>query len=150
MIRMYYEQVFESLGIKMSDEMLDKAAALTRGFPYLMQLVGYYLTHYAQMKGVVDETIMAKAEKSALGDLEDNVFRPVLAPLSDNDRVFLKAMAQCGDTATIAALQLELGNDGPAIQPYRKRLIDSGVIESPRRGELVFAVPYLSDYLRKE
>lgn len=102
------------------------------------------------MKGVVDETIMAKAEKSALGDLEDNVFRPVLAPLSDNDRVFLKAMAQCGDTATIAALQLELGNDGPAIQPYRKRLIDSGVIESPRRGELVFAVPYLSDYLRKE
>lgn len=30
----------------------------------------------------------------------------------------------------------------------RKRLIEAGVIESPRRGELVFAVPYLSEYLQ--
>ena len=34
-------------------------------------------------------------------------------------------------------------------QPYRKRLIEAGVIEAPRRGELVFAVPYLADYLRQ-
>lgn len=30
----------------------------------------------------------------------------------------------------------------------RKRLIEAGVIEAPRRGELVFAVPYLSEYLQ--
>ena len=41
----------------------------------------------------------------------------------------------------------KLGKKGSAIQPYRKRLIESGVIEAPRRGELVFAVPYLSEYL---
>ena len=35
----------------------------------------------------------------------------------------------------------------PAIQPYRKRLIDAGIIEAPRRGELIFAVPYLADFL---
>lgn len=35
-------------------------------------------------------------------------------------------------------------------QQYRKRLIGAGVIEAPRRGEVSFAVPYLSDYLRKE
>ena len=93
---------------------------------------------------------MKKAEKAALGDLEDNVFKPILTPLSDNDKVFLKALAHCGGTVTTAKLQAALGKKGPAIQPYRKRLLEAGVIESPRRGELVFAVPYLSDYLRAQ
>jgi hypothetical protein len=43
-----------------------------------------------------------------------------------------------------------LGKNGPAIQPYRKRLIEAGVIEAPRRGELVFAVPYLAEYLLEQ
>ena len=90
---------------------------------------------------------MDKAEKAAKADMEDNVFKPILAPLSDNDIVFLKALAHCGETVTTAKLQSALGNKGPAIQPYRKRLIESGIIEAPRRGELVFAVPHLSDYL---
>ena len=62
-------------------------------------------------------------------------------------RIFLHALAQCGGTVTTAKLQAKLGKKGPAIQPYRKRLIEAGVIEAPRRGELVFAVPYLADYL---
>jgi len=50
---------------------------------------------------------------------------------------------------TTTVLQTALGKKGPALQPYRKRLIDAGVIESPKRGELVFAVPYLADFLRR-
>ena len=56
-------------------------------------------------------------------------------------------LARCGGTVTTAKLQAELGKDGPAFQPYRKRLLEAGVIEAPRRGEIVFAVPYLADYL---
>ena len=82
-----------------------------------------------------------------MGDMEDNVFKPILTPLSDNDKVFLKAMARQGDIVSTAKLQAALGERGPALQPYRKRLLDAGVIEAPRRGELVFAVPYLADYL---
>jgi hypothetical protein len=115
-----------------------------------MQLIGYYLTQYAQAKGTVNKTILAKAMKSAMGDLEDNVFKPILSPLSDNDKIFLHALAQCGAVVSTAKLQNALGDDGPAIQPYRKRLIEAGIIESPRRGELLFAVPYLSDYLIKQ
>ena len=49
-----------------------------------------------------------------------------------------------------AKLQAILGKKDPALQPYRKRLLEAGVIEAPRRGELVFAVPYLSEYLLNE
>ena len=147
LIRAYYERSFKSVGINVADEILDRAALSTRGFPYLMQLIGYYVIQYTPEKGTVTDTIMDKAEKAALRDMEDNVFKPIMAPLSDNDKVFLKALARCGGTVTTAKLQAMLGKKGPAIQPYRKRLIEAGVIEAPRRGELVFAVPYLSEYL---
>jgi hypothetical protein len=147
LIRAYYERAFKSIGIKASNEILDHAALSTRGFPYLMQLIGYYMIQYTPRDEVVTDDIMNKAEKAAMKDMDDNVFKPILTPLSDNDRIFLQAIAHCGGTVTTSKLQAKLGKKGPAIQPYRKRLIEAGVIESPRRGELVFAVPYLADYL---
>ena len=148
-IRAYYEQVFRQTGITFPDDILDRAAQATRGFPYLMQLIGYYLIQYAPDEGTVSEAVMEKVEKAALSDMEDNVFKPILNPLSDNDKVFLRGLALCGGTVTTAELQAALGKQGPAIQVYRKRLLEAGVIEAPRRGELVFAVPYLADYLLK-
>lgn len=147
LIRAYYEKAFRMIGITISDELLDRAALSTRGFPYLMQLIGYYVIQYTPKGGTVTDDVMDKSEKAAMKDMEDNVFKPILTPLSDNDRVFLRALARCGGTATTFKLQAKLGKKGPAIQPYRKRLIEAGVIEAPRRGELVFAVPYLADFL---
>lgn len=149
LIKAYYERVFKSIGIKTSDAIIDRAASATRGFPYLMQLIGYYIIQYTQSGEVVNKNTMDKVEKAALCDLEDNVFKPILAPLSNNDRIFLETLARFGETVTTSQLQNALGEQGPAIQPYRKRLLDAGVIESPRRGELVFAVPYLADYLNR-
>ena len=58
---------------------------------------------------------MNKAEKAAMKDMDDNVFKPILAPLSDNDRIFLQAIAHCGGTVTTSKLQAKLGKKGPAI-----------------------------------
>lgn len=147
LIRAYYEKAFKLIKIEASDEILDRAALSTKGLPYLMQLIGYYMIQYTPKHGVVTNTIMDKVEKSALDDMQKNVFEPILNPLSDNDRIFLKALARSGRTVSTANLKAVLGQKGPALQPYRKRLIEAGVIESPRRGELSFAVPYLSEYL---
>lgn len=149
LIRAYYNRAFRTLDIKISDEMLERAAKATRGFPYLMQLIGYYIIQYTPEGESVTEAMMNKVEATAMNDMDDNVFKPILTPLSDNDKVFLLALARCNGTATTNELQAKLGKKGPAIQPYRKRLIEAGVIESPRRGELVFAVPYLAEYLQK-
>lgn len=148
LIRAYYEHAFKSIGLEASESVLNRAALSTRGFPYLMQLIGYYIIQYTPKGGTIDDVVLDKSEKAAMGDMEDNVFKPILAPLSDNDKIFLRALARCGGTVSTSKLQAALGKKGPAIQPYRKRLIEAGVIEAPRRGELLFAVPYLSDYLR--
>ena len=129
LIRAYYERAFKGIGIKISDEYLDRAALATHGFPYLMQLIGYYLIQYTPDGGTVDAVIMDKAERSSMGDMENNVFKPILNPLSDNDKFFLRAMAKHGDTVSTAKLKVAMGKRGPALQPYRKRLLESGVIE---------------------
>ena len=147
-IRAYFAHAFRTLGIAFDDEILDKATESTKGLPYLMQLVGYYIVQYSQDTKRLDAAVLDQAESAALSDLERNVFEPILSPLSDNDRVFLEAMAVDDGVTTTASLKKRLGPSGPAIQPYRKRLIDAGVIESPRRGELTFAVPYMASYLR--
>ena len=145
----YYVHAFGKLGIECPDDILERAAVAAKGLPYLMQLIGYYLVLYSQDERTVTEASFARAERSSLMDLDDNVFRPILAPLSDNDLLFLEAMAAGDGIVTTAELQERLGEGGPPIQPYRKRLIDAGIIEAPRRGELVFAVPYLADYIRR-
>ena len=150
LIRAYYERVFRSTGIIISDELLDRAAQSTHGFPYLMQLIGYYIIQYSPQGKAVTNAIMNKVEKSAMSDMRDNVFKPILNPLSDNDKLFLRALAHCGDSVTTAKLKEALGKKESSIQPYRKRLLEAGIIEAPRRGELVFAVPFWADYLLAE
>ena len=150
LIRAYYEKALRMACLKIDGELLDRAANSTHGFPYLMQLIGYYLLQYTPEGETVTDDIMCKVENSAMGDMKDNVFKPIISPLSDNDMIFLRAMARCEDIVTTVKLQELLGDKGPAIQPYRKRLIESGIIEAPRRGELVFAVPYLKEYLQEE
>lgn len=148
-IRAYYAHAFSKLEISCPDELLDQAADKTQGLPYLMQLIGYYLVQYTQDTRRVDDESLEQSVRASRLDLEENVFKPILAPLSRNDRIFLDAMAQQGESVSTADLGVALGEKGPAIQPYRKRLIEAGIIEAPRRGELVFAVPFLAEYLRK-
>ena len=148
-IKAYYENAFREMKIKCPDEILDEASEATHGLPYFMQLLGYYLTEYSGDRSVIDESVFNKARTSAEKDMDDNVFKPVISPLSNNDRAFLKAMAECSEPATTEELKNWLGNKGSSIQTYRKRLIEAGIIETPRRGELTFAIPYFREYLLK-
>lgn len=146
-IRAYYASAFEQLGIAISKENLDEAAERTQGFPYLMQLLGYYLVQYASGTKEITSEVIQEVERSALDDLSSNVFAPILTDLSQRDLELLNAIAACDEVVSTASLRERLSIKDSELQPYRARLIDAGVVESPRRGELSIAVPYLREYL---
>ena len=74
----------------------------------------------------------------------------MLNPLSDTDLVFLKAMARDNDgISNISDLENRTGFSHGKAQTYRKRLIDAGVVFSPRRGVLAMVMPQLADYMRR-
>ena len=147
-VRAYYATTFKELGIAVTNDLLSRAAEVTRGFPYLLQLVGYYLVEYSGGESI-DEEVFANAVESALMDLDHNVFDATLRPLSAGDVEFLCAMAPDGDVSTTAEVQRRFGGGKNRFQPYRARLIEAGVVCAPQRGVLEFTVPYLSEYLTR-
>lgn len=149
-ISVYYAGVFLDLGFAISPENLDIVVQATRGYPYLLQLVGYYLLSYAAKQDIITDSIVAEALVSARRGLIDNIFTPVLKPLSTKDRQFLKAMAEDSSESRTSDIKKRLKTSDAVVQTYRKRLMNLGIIASERRGHLSFVVPYLGKYLRGE
>ena len=143
----FFARSFQEMGISIPDDIRRRAAQATEGSPYLMQLVGHYLCLYASGDDV-DELTPERALRSARDDFKRDVCETTLASLSHGDVAFLAAMTQDDRTSKVAdvATRLEVTHD--YAQKYRRRLIDSGVIEPAGRGYVQFAVPYLRDWLR--
>ena len=145
----YYEVAFRQAGIDVPDELRLKAAQATKGSPYMLQLVGYELVLRAK-DGSVDESVFQTALSYAQEDFENDVCKTTLAALSDKDIDFLYAMSQDNGPSSISDIAQHMGVKPDYAQKYRRRLIGAGVIESPRRGEVAFAVPYLAEYLKEQ
>jgi hypothetical protein len=149
-VRVYYSKVFQRLDKILPPDELDRSVEATRGYPYLLQLIGYYLTEYSEQSEIITGDVVTKALLSARRDLVSSVYEPVLKPLSGRDQAFLKAMSRDRSPSKVADIAKRLETTQNNVQAYRRRLIEAGVIASERRGELEFVIPYLGEYLRGE
>lgn len=143
-------KTLRELGKQISPDDLQRAAEATLGYPYLLQLVGYYLLEFAGAEAAIESDAVTLAIKNARRTLADTVFEPSLNPLSSADIEFLKAMSLDEGSSKVAEIQRRLGVPYDSVQQTRARLIAAGVIASPRRGELLPELPYLAEYLRGE
>jgi hypothetical protein len=146
-VRACYRDAFRDLGLNVAPDVLEDACAATRGFPYMVQLVGYCIQR-ASYSGVVTRPVLEQALYDAELALGENVYAPMLAPLSDNDRLFLEAMSRDDGESSVADIRARLGCDNSFLQPYRSRLLEAGVIESKRRGHVSFVLPGMAAYIR--
>ncbi|MCL2403155.1 MAG: ATP-binding protein [Coriobacteriia bacterium] len=143
-----YAEEFAYQGISVEPQILDKIAAATKGYPYLYQLIGYHLLSLLPSSKVIDLSLANQAIHIARAKMVDNIFAPVLKPLSKKDKDFLEAMSVDEGSSSVADIQARLGVTKGYVQTYRTRLIEAKVISSAGHGELEFAVPYLGEYLR--
>lgn len=146
-VQAYFRSAFKRAGRTVSDDLVEQAAHATGGLPYMLQLVGYYLVLFSDEVSPVTRGVFDQAIDAAREEFETKVLQAVLKELSGGDIAFLCAMAQDRKTTRVADLQHRLGISQGAVQTYRRRLLDAGVIEAPRRGEVAFALPMLADYL---
>lgn len=146
-VETYYRNMFSQLAIAISDDMVVTAANETHGSPYLMQLIGHYITINAGSDGAISSQRFKTAIEMAKGDFVNDICQTTLAPLSDQDVAFLAAMASDTDSSRMADIILRLNCTSSLAQTYKRRLIHAGIIEQKRRGEVSFAVPYLRDYM---
>jgi len=132
-----------------SEQLSNRAAAATAGYPFLIQLVGYdvwRLNPKVKDVSAADVETGITAAERRLGSL---VVEPSLADLSDVDRTFLLAMAQDDGPSKMIDVARRLNVDGNYASQYRLRLLATELIESVGHGMVDFALPYVRVYLRE-
>ena len=73
--------------------------------------------------------------------------------LPNGAKVDLTKMSECLDAERLAAtIDIARSMGGPQNKLSRSRayLIDQGIIAAPERGKVMFCIPYLADYVKKE
>jgi hypothetical protein len=124
------------------------AAEATAGYPFMVQLVGYYSWRVGD-DGQITASDVDEGIRMARVRLRELVHETALNDLSDVDREFLVAMAVDDGSSRVSDLATRLGQSRQYINSYRGRLVAAGVIEAPARGRVDFAIPYLRDTLRE-
>ena len=126
---------------------LRRAAEATDGLPYLIQLIGYYLS---KEEKDIDDKAVDKAVFLAKIEIYKNIHEPLVWGLSSKDRVFLWAMAQDEGASEFGGIARRMGVSTGYASKYRERLINAGVIYSSAYGELAYTLPYMREYILKE
>lgn len=143
------------VGIELDERCLQELVRASYGHPYMIQLLGYHLVDVINhMEGNgsrpadLDDVLLAV--ERARDAYSGRALRPMVAELPSSDVAYLVAMAQCLDEQRIARssdVARVLGKDVKQASPARARLLRSGTVLAPRRGQLMFAVPYLASYV---
>ncbi len=152
-------KVFSGIkGLQIDSSLLDRINRTSFGHPYLMQLLGYHLimqvnNNNPEKKHTVTEGELAEAEKNALLSYEQRALKPLFDEMPESEKRYLIKMSECmgedrlTSTSDIAkAMNVALSSLGKA----RAYLINHGVIAASERGKVMFCIPYLADYVKKD
>lgn len=120
----------------------------TRGYPFMIQLVGLHAWRSAQDDDVISDSHAQRGVDQARRKVGQLVHASALADLSDVDRSFLAAMAPDDGPARMGDIARRLGVDASYAGQYRLRLIAAEVIEPRGYGAVDFTLPGLRDHLR--
>ena len=123
---------------KLERDIALEMARSTRGYSFAFQVLGYFTWEYDG------------DYRAAMGDykqyLNDYVYEKIWSELSEEDKRVLKAMAAV-PSGQIQAIREILNMDTNHFNPYRKRLIQKGIIDGSERGVIRFVLPYFEDYV---
>jgi len=116
-----------------------KLAKLTNGYAYAYQLLGSLL--YKSNLKDVNKSILEKYDIQ----LENNVYSIIWESLSDKERIILISIAKTDGKIKDILLEADISNS--ALQVYKKRLSNNGIINSNTRGVITFNLPRFKDFV---
>lgn len=144
-----FSETFQEASFNITSTLVRHAAEATGGYPFLIQLVGYFLWREAENNdGMLDAPAVSRAIEAANRRNERTVIEAALSTASPKDLEFLHAMAQDDTAAAAGDIGRRLGAKSNLVANYRTRLLDAGLIEPAGHGNVDFAIPGLRQYLR--
>jgi len=144
-VEIAFDQAFSQADRSFSGTALQAAAKATKGYPYLIQLLGYFL--FDSEKKTIDNKLVQQSLDLSKIELFKNVHDMLFQSLSATDRDFLFAMAQDEGSSNFGTIRERLGVSPGYASKYRERLLIAGMVKAVAHGELAFAPPYMREYL---
>jgi hypothetical protein len=126
-----------------------EATHATRGYPFMVQLVGFHAWEQARAAAVIDTEHVEVAIALAASSLGQLVYEPVVRRLGGASKDFLTAMAQDDGPTYVAELAKRLGRSKQHVNTYRRRLIEERLIEPAGRGLVTLSGPFLRQWVRE-
>jgi hypothetical protein len=134
-------------GVSFAADALDEAVAVTGGYPYFIQELGYAVWTVAAGPEVTLEDIRA-AQPAYEAKLDASFFRVRLDRATDLQRAYLRAMAQLGPAAQKASDVADvMGRTSTNLGPTRAELINMGLLYTPQHAYAAFTVPHFDRFL---
>jgi hypothetical protein len=130
-----YQKAFE-----LSFEQASKLAALTNGYAYAYQVLGFLL--FRAGKKQADQAILSQYDQY----LREFVYDKLWSELSMNEQKILKSIPSAAAMRTNDLLNV-LGFDNPYFSVYRDSLTKKGILYSPSYGYLRFVLPRFSEFV---
>lgn len=144
---------FVATGLTIEDDLLSRAAKATKGYAYLVQLVGYSIWQRANLhrakSAIVSEGDVTEGIALAEARFHDVVHEPAISGLGLNDIKYLLAMCEDKQQSKSSEIAKRMGKKTNEISSIRAKLLQREVIQAPQRGYVQFAVPDLDIYLRE-
>ncbi|TFB71883.1 ATP-binding protein [Cryobacterium glaciale] len=143
-----FAETFTAAGFQVTPDLVRQSAGATGGYPFLIQLVGYFLWREAEVNdGILSARAVERAIEAAHRRNARTVIEAALSTISPKDLDFLRAMAQDDGPTAAGDIGLRLGAKTNLVANYRVRLLAAGLIEPAGHGKVTFAIPGLRRYL---
>ena len=126
------------IGVSHDDSL--QMAALTKGYSFAFQVLGYY-TWEAEGKD------FRKAIPNVRAYLEECVYEKIWSELSAGDKKFIEGIVMSSEGKASEIIRF-LKTDNSSYSVYRSRLIKSGIITASDYGKVKITLPFFEDFVK--
>lgn len=150
-VRSAYIEVVREGGLAIDFEVAELAAEASDGYPYMIQLVGYYMWRAAEVRGSkeIEEADVIQGKKDALVLFDDAVCAPLFDGLTAAQKLFVKAVAkEAPQPAKVSEIANRAHRSASWVSKYRASLIKERVVESAGYGLVRLSASHLAEYVQ--
>lgn len=138
-----------ALGVDYDDDAAAEVVHYTQGYPYFLQEYGKAVWDLAPGSPIALE-IVAEAQKAVEDKLDSSFFRVRIDRTTELELAYLRAMAELGpDPQAAGDVAAVLHRTSQQVGPTRARLIDKGLLYTPRYGYAAFTVPQFDRFMKR-
>lgn len=150
-VRSAYIEVVREGGLAIDSEVAELAAEASDGYPYMIQLVGYYMWRAAEVRGSkeIEEADVIQGKKDALVLFDDAVCAPLFDGLTAAQKLFVKAVAkEAPQPVKVSEIANRAHRSASWVSKYRASLIKERVVESAGYGLVRLSASHLAEYVQ--